>query len=179
MDQEKIGKFIASCRKEAHLTQEQLAERIGVSNKSISRWENGITMPDLSILNVLANELNIEISELLNGRKMTREELISLRDSINNAINYSNLEKSNKTQKLNIYFMAGLFCFVCMILNNMFGILETIFSTNISEFVSGALSGLGLTFEFIGLYNNNHDMTLRQKKRCIFKKENRCIEKLK
>ena len=51
------------------MTQEQLAEKMGVTDKSISRWENGKTLPDISILVALAEELNVEISELLNGRK--------------------------------------------------------------------------------------------------------------
>lgn len=50
MDQTKFGSFIAECRKENKLTQEQLAEKLGVSSKSISRWENGKTMPDYSVL---------------------------------------------------------------------------------------------------------------------------------
>ena len=52
MDQEKIGKFIAELRKEKNMTQEQLAEKMGVTDKSISRWENGKTMPDISMLNI-------------------------------------------------------------------------------------------------------------------------------
>ena len=76
MEQEKIGKFISALRKEKGMTQEQLAEKMGVTDKSISRWENGKTLPDISILVALAEELNVEISELLNGRKMTQEELI-------------------------------------------------------------------------------------------------------
>ena len=70
MDQEKIGKFIAECRKEKKLTQEQLAEKLGVSNRSISRWENGKTMPDISLFEPLCEELNISINELLKGQRL-------------------------------------------------------------------------------------------------------------
>ena len=58
MNQEKIGKFISKCRKQNNLTQDQLAEKLGVSNKTISRWENGINMPDYSILKILCDNLN-------------------------------------------------------------------------------------------------------------------------
>ena len=68
MDQIKIGKFIAELRKEKKLTQEQLAEKLGVTQKSVSRWETGRNMPDLSILQVLSAELGITVSELLDGR---------------------------------------------------------------------------------------------------------------
>ena len=63
MNQEKIGKFIAEKRKERNLTQEQLAEKLGVTNRSISNWENGKNMPDLSLFKPLCNELNISINE--------------------------------------------------------------------------------------------------------------------
>ena len=74
MEQEKIGKFIAECRKKQKLTQEQLANKIGVTNKSISRWENGKTMPDISLFEPLCNELNISVSELLQGEVINCKE---------------------------------------------------------------------------------------------------------
>ena len=106
MDQIKIGKFILKCRKEKGLTQEQLAEKIGVTSKSISRWENGNTMPDYSLLKDLCNELNITVNELLSGEKIkendymnkSEENLISLRKQI---------DKRKKILKIITYvFMA-------------------------------------------------------------------------
>ena len=75
MNQEKIGVFIAKCRKDKNLTQEQLAEKLGVSNKSISRWENGKTMPDYSILKDLCSILEIDVNEFLSGEKIEKEEI--------------------------------------------------------------------------------------------------------
>ena len=69
MNQIKIGNFIKQCRKEKNLTQEELAQKLGTTSKSISRWENGNTMPDYSILKQLCDELNININELLTGEK--------------------------------------------------------------------------------------------------------------
>lgn len=169
MDQEKIGTFIAELRKEKNMTQEQLAEKMGVTNKSISRWENGKTLPDLSMISLLAKELQVEISELLNGRRMTSDELIELRNTIDHIITYSNTVQVEKTTKLNFYFTAGLFCIFIVILNEQFQILSYIFKYNISEFISGLLCGLGLLFELIGFYNNNHDISLKQKKLNIWK----------
>jgi len=70
MNQEKIGKFIQEMRKQKGLTQEELAEKLNVSNKTISRWENGINLPDASLYNLLCQELNISINELLSGQKL-------------------------------------------------------------------------------------------------------------
>ena len=71
MNQENIGKFIASLRKEKELTQEQLAEQLGVNSRSVSRWENGNCMPDLSLLEMLAQELGVSVSELLSGMRQS------------------------------------------------------------------------------------------------------------
>ena len=69
MNQEKIGKFIAKCRKDKDLTQRELSEKLGVSNRAVSKWENGISMPDLSIMKSLCDELDITINELFDGEK--------------------------------------------------------------------------------------------------------------
>lgn len=69
MNQEKIGKFIAQCRKEKKMTQQELAEKLNVTDKTISRWENGHYLPDVSLFNELCNILDIEVVELLNGEK--------------------------------------------------------------------------------------------------------------
>lgn len=78
MNQEKIGKFITTRRKEKNLTQEELAEKLNVSNKSVSRWENGKNMPDYSVLNDLCNILDININELLSGEKDNKETIENL-----------------------------------------------------------------------------------------------------
>ncbi len=70
MNQDKIGKFIATLRKEQKLTQEELAEKLGVTDKSVSRWENGKNMPDVSLFESLCKELNISVNELLKGEKI-------------------------------------------------------------------------------------------------------------
>lgn len=67
MDQVQIGKFISELRKEKGLTQEQLGERLGVTQKTVSRWENGRNMPDIAMLPILCEELDINIAELMNG----------------------------------------------------------------------------------------------------------------
>lgn len=69
MNQEKIGKFISLLRKEKKLTQEELGDKLGCSSKSISRWETGKCMPDLSLLIPLSKELNVSLNELLTGEK--------------------------------------------------------------------------------------------------------------
>ena len=73
MDQIKIGKFIAACRKRENLTQMQLAEKLGITDRAISKWENGKAMPDSSIMLELCNTLKIGVNDLLCGEVVTMD----------------------------------------------------------------------------------------------------------
>ena len=74
MDQIKIGKFIAKCRKKNNLTQMQLAEKLNITDRAISKWENGRAMPDSGIMLDLCNELKISVNELLSGEVINMED---------------------------------------------------------------------------------------------------------
>ena len=73
MDQVKIGQFIAECRKKKDLTQAQLAERLGITDRAVSKWENGRSMPDSSIMLALCKELEISVNDLLCGEVVSME----------------------------------------------------------------------------------------------------------
>lgn len=74
MDQEKIGRFIAGCRKEQGLTQAQLAERLNITNRAVSKWETGKSCPDVSLMPELCRIFGITVNELLSGERITMEE---------------------------------------------------------------------------------------------------------
>lgn len=80
MDQQAIGAFIAQARKERGLSQAELGERLGVTNKTVSRWENGNYMPDLALLQPLCRELNIGVQEFLSGRRLGAADLPAAAD---------------------------------------------------------------------------------------------------
>ena len=80
MDKVKIGKFISECRKSKQLTQEQLAEMLNVTNKSISKWENGICLPEATIYEPLCKVLDITINELFAGQKIVDEDYKKIAD---------------------------------------------------------------------------------------------------
>lgn len=97
MNQEKIGKFIAECRKQKKMTQSELGEKLGVTEKSISNWENGRNMPDLSLFKPLCNEFNITINDLMSGERINKGDYQEkFEENIVNTIDYS-------TKKLNKY----------------------------------------------------------------------------
>lgn len=99
MNQEKIGKFISEKRKDKKLTQSELAEKLGVTDKSISNWENGRNMPDLSLFKPICEILDISINDLLSGEEVPKNEYQErLEENIISTINYSNkkiIEKNN------------------------------------------------------------------------------------
>lgn len=73
MDQVKIGKFIAQLRQNSNLTQAQLGEELGVTNKTISRWENGHYAPDIDMLQSLSRKFNVSINEIISGERLPAE----------------------------------------------------------------------------------------------------------
>lgn len=110
MNQEKIGKFIANKRKEKKLTQAELAEKIGVTDKSVSNWENGRNMPDLSLLNILCLTLDVSIIDLLSGEEVNDKNYKDKsNENIINTINYSNKKIEEKNNIISyLIFTLGL-----------------------------------------------------------------------
>ena len=96
MDQIKIGRFIAVRRKRANLTQLQLADRLGITDKAVSKWERGITMPDTSIMLELCDILGISVNELLSGEKINMENSSQKNEQLLLDM-AKELEKKNKT----------------------------------------------------------------------------------
>lgn len=99
MNQEKIGLFISNLRKEKDMTQLELANKLGVTDRAISKWENGRGMPDLSLIRNLCEILEISINELLNGERIEEKEYLKVSDNnIYNTLEYGKqeLKKRNK-----------------------------------------------------------------------------------
>lgn len=110
MDQNKIGKFILELRKEKNMSQSELADKLGVTDRAISKWENGRGMPDLSLMNPLCKELGITINDLLSGERIEKKEYQEkLEENIINTINYSNKKIVKSILLFTIIFFASLF----------------------------------------------------------------------
>lgn len=77
MDTVKIGKFLAELRREGHMTQEELGERLGVTNKTVSRWENGNYMPPVEMLAELSGLYGVSINEIISGKRLDKAEVES------------------------------------------------------------------------------------------------------
>ena len=123
MDTKKIGKFIAENRKAKGLKQKELAEKLGVSDKTVSRWENGNYMPDLSILKPLSEVLGISLNELLSGEYIMQENVAEKAEaSIERTLEYSSqkIEKSKIKVYLTIVGCVYRMLVVWLLLNAVF-----------------------------------------------------------
>lgn len=107
MNQEKIGKFIAECRKQKNMTQQELAEKLNVSDRTVGNWENGRNMPDLSLFKPLCNELNISLNDLMSGEKVKeREYQEKLEENTINIIDYTNKKIENRNNFIGLIFIT-------------------------------------------------------------------------
>lgn len=112
MNQEKIGKFIAKIRKEKKMTQQELADKLNVTDRAIGNWENGRRMPDVVFYKPLCEVLDISLNELLSGERIKESELKEKTDEVlNNTIKYS-AKKIKKSRRIIIISLVVLFFIV-------------------------------------------------------------------
>lgn len=114
MNLEKIGKFIAKCRKNKNLTQEQLAEKLNISDRAISKWERGLNLPDASLMTPLCNILNININELLSGEIIEKENY--MKKAEDNLIKMKELEESKNKMLLMMENVIGFTCSITFLI---------------------------------------------------------------
>ena len=103
MNQEKIGRFISNLRKEKKLTQQELAKKLGVTDRAISKWENGRGLPDYSLLQDLCDTLSISINELFSGEKISKEDYKTKAEE-----NMSKLINDNYSEKKKINWIIAI-----------------------------------------------------------------------
>lgn len=155
MNQEKIGKYIAKCRKEKKLTQAELANKLGCSDKSVSKWENGKCMPDLSLFNPLCEILGITINDLMSGEKVDNKEYINvLEENIVNVI--SKTESQNKRKRI-IAYVVGCISLLVILLSYLFYNYYEIDVLYDSNMMKCNIDGDTLIFESIGQSVINYD----------------------
>ncbi|MCR5501613.1 MAG: helix-turn-helix domain-containing protein [Lachnospiraceae bacterium] len=119
MDQVKIGNMLKELRKEKGLTQEELAEHFGVSNRTVSRWETGSNMPDLSLLVELSDFYDTDIRDIINGERKSEKMNEELKDTLQKAAEYADGEKEVLFNRVRGITIMGVFAFaLAMILES-------------------------------------------------------------
>lgn len=116
MNQEKIGGFILELRKEKNMTQKDLSDKLGITDRAVSKWENGRGMPDLSLLVPLCEILGVKVNELLSGERLDKKNYQdNLEKNIINTIDYTD-KKVKKIKKIFTIILSCVFAFAFMIL---------------------------------------------------------------
>lgn len=145
MNQLTTGKFILKKRKEKNLTQEQLAEKLGVSNKTISKWETGKCMPDYSVIKNLCEELEITIAELMDGEE-TEEKSVRTYDEEQIMDLLRRTQELEKQKKLIYGFLLIVMGIAIQALSH------SISGSNVKDFLSGLMLGLSIAEMLVGVY---------------------------
>ena len=148
MDQIKVGQFITKKRKEKNLTQEQLADKLNVSNKTISKWECGKCMPDYSLIEALCKELDITIAQLLDGNEYKEnapqtenEQIIKLAEDI------QKLKKDKIVPRIYITSIVLLLTGIALcLISTLFG------GSNTQDFLSGFFVGVSIGLILMGVF---------------------------
>ena len=112
MNQQKIGAFLKELRNEKNLTQEQLAEKLGVSRRTVSRWETGSNMPDLDLLIEMAGYYAVDLRELLDGERKNEKMNKELEETVLKVADYSNEDKKKLTSIMHWLYIAAVVSFI-------------------------------------------------------------------
>ena len=143
MDLVKTGRFLQELRKEKGLTQEQLAEQMGVARRTVSRWETGSNMPDMDILIDLSDLYEVDLREILSGERKSEHMDQELKETVLQVADYSNEEKARIMRRMHWLFIAGLVGFVVFLVITLLGLDSTAPYEGIGSF------GLGIAFGMV------------------------------
>ncbi len=142
MNQKKIGYFLRKLRNEKGLTQEQFAEIIGVSNRSVSRWENGVNMPDFDLLMQIAEYFDVHIEEILDGERKTPISEKETKNTLLKVADYSTNENIIFSKRLNYIFLMGLAAYIVYMLIDIQNLTALPLYDNIASFALGLVLGV-------------------------------------
>ena len=145
MNQIAIGNFIGKKRKELNLTQAQLAEKLGVSNKTVSKWENGKCMPDYGVIQPLCTELGVTVSELMDGEEQAQDSIRAYDDE-------QILDLIKRTQALESQ-RETLDGIILIVMGMALGAMSfTLGGSDVKDFFSGLMMGLSCGSMLAGIF---------------------------
>ena len=118
MDQKKIGSFLRELRKNEGLTQEQVAEKLGISSRTISRWETGAYMPDISMLVGIAEMYDVDVREIIDGERKEENMDSEVKEVAEKMADYSTMEKNNMLKWFKMMGIGTMIISLCLIILN-------------------------------------------------------------
>ena len=169
MDLQKIGTFLKELRKEKGFTQEQLAETLNVSRRTVSRWETGNNMPDLDLLMEIADLYEVDLREMLNGERKSEDKMNKeLEETVLQVAEYTNADKQRVTKTVQGFFLLGI---LALVINVAMDLME-VEGTFWTGFGQGATIGIAIGSMVLGiLYTTGAIMKVQAFKRRMLGKE--------
>lgn len=167
MDQQKTGSFMRELRREKDTTQEEFAEIMGVSNRTVSRWETGRNMPDLSILVEIADYYDVDIRELIDGERRSEKMNKDVRETALKAADYSDEERKRLMKKLHILSWLGVAAFTVYIVLEVMELADSGVTERIASISAGFAYGILLTAV---IYTNRRIYGFMNWKRKVFRR---------
>lgn len=168
MNQEKIGRFLKELRKEKGLTQEQIAEKFNVSNRTISRWENGNNMPDLDILIELSDYYEVDLREILDGERKSENMDQETKDIVLQAVDYANTETERYNKRVRL--CNGIALFLILVYTLMKG--TDLYNDPAIMMGLDIVQGFAAGMLFVGLlYSSRYGAKIRAFKHRLMKRQ--------
>ncbi len=168
MNQQKVGAFLKELRKQKGLTQEQFAEIVNVSNRTVSRWENGNNMPDLDILIEISDYYEIDLREILDGERRREKMNKEIEETVLKAVDYSNTEAECNNRRVRICNAIAMFLILIYLMVKDTGLYDNqvirYFTNFAQEFAIGML--------FAGLvFSSKYGLKVRAFKQRLLKRQ--------
>lgn len=156
MNQEAIGKFISSCRKDNGLTQMQLAEKLNITNRAVSKWETGKSIPDISIMLELCEVLGVTVNELLSGERITTMEDYKKKAEQN----MIELQEKKEKVKKSLFRVSLSWLIIAVLLTPLHLAINYYFPDNHGTGVGALIGLIGITM-FVVCFSKYYELKLK------------------
>lgn len=167
MDQKKSGSFLRELRKEKQFTQEQLAEWFGVTSRSVSRWETGSNMPDLSILVELADFYDVDIRDIIDGERKGEDMNKEEKERLQLVADYAETEKNTLLTRLRIFSIVGL---ISLIAGLTMMVISRDNNLPVYDYLMGTLMGVAIGALLVAVFYSTGVLeNMRKRKRTLMK----------
>ena len=167
MDQKKTGSFLRELRKEKQFTQEQLAEWFGVTSRSVSRWETGSNMPDLSILVELADFYDVDIRDIIDGERKGEDMNKEEKERLQLVADYAETEKNTLLMRLRIFSIVGL---ISLIAGLTMMVISRDNNLPVYDYLMGTLMGVAIGALLVAVFYSTGALeNMRKRKRTLMK----------
>ena len=146
MDLVKIGAFLKELRKEKNITQEELADKMGVSRRTVSRWETGSNMPDMDILIDISDFYDVDLREILDGERKDLKMDNETKETVLKVAEVSNEEKAKIVRNIHILFIIAMVFMAILIATNFIDVIDG----HLRDFLTGMSMGIGFGMIVVG-----------------------------